>query len=73
MKIIKVTIVGHGHKIEATRTIQRGEGIKFLQQMKRIKDNFIVASFPKQYREKAYKEMPLKITIKELRDEKRKN
>lgn len=68
MKIIKVTIVGHGHKIEATRTITRGHVIKFLQQMKRIKDNYIKNTFDPIDWEHASKNMPLKVTINPLDD-----
>jgi hypothetical protein len=70
---IKVTIEGHGHKIETTRTIRKGHGIKFLQQMKKIKDNFIKNTFDPIDWEHASKNMPLTVTINPLDDAKPEN
>jgi hypothetical protein len=73
MKIIKVTIIGHGHKIETTRTIRKGHGIKFLQQMKKIKDNYIKNTFDPIDWEHASKTMLLTVTINPLDDAKPEN
>lgn len=73
MKIIKLTIIGHGHKIEATRTITRGNRIKFLHQMKKIKDNFIKNTFDPIDWEYESQQMPMTVTINPLDDAKPEN